>query len=81
MKLKKYTFRSPLFGYIECENLLPDTDGPIELSPRQMCWLYNDSDELGEFLNKHASDLTPFIPEELTGVVLYAHFGDCSNRQ
>ena len=78
MKLKKYTFTTPLFGSIACEGLLPDTDGRIELSPEQMCRLYDQGEELHMFLDENMEDLASCVPEELKNVVLRAVFGDCA---
>jgi hypothetical protein len=78
MKLMKYTFRTPLFGSIECEELLPDTDGRIDLSPEQMCRMYEQGDELLRFLSDNVEDLTFCVPEELQSVILRAEFGDCA---
>jgi len=78
MKLKKYTFRTPLFGSIECEELLSDTDGRIELAPQQMCRMYDMGEELLRFLTENAEDLAEHLPEELEDVVLRAEFGDCA---
>lgn len=78
MKLKKYTFKTPLFGSIDCEELLSDTDGRIELSPEQMCRMYDTSDKLLRFLTENMEDLAQYVPEELEGVVLRAEFGDCA---
>lgn len=78
MKLMKYTFRTPLFGSIECEELLSDTDGRIELSPEQMCRMYDQGPELQMFLTENMEDLTFCVPEELQDVVLRAEFGDCA---
>lgn len=76
MKLKKYTFRTPLFGSIYCESLLLDTDGHIELSPEQMCTLYNNHEELMMFLTGNMEDLAKYVPEELVNIVYKAEFGD-----
>lgn len=77
MKLKKYTFRTPLFGSIECEELLPDTDGRIELSPEQMARMYDiNGHDLMMFLTGHTENLVYCLPEELEDVVLCAEFGD-----
>ena len=76
MKLKKYTFRTPLFGSIDCEELLLDTDGHIELSPEQMCRLYDDNEDLLMFLTRNMEDLAEYVPGELMNVVLRAEFGD-----
>lgn len=78
MKLKKYTFRTPLFGSINCEELLSDTDGRVELSPEQMCSMYDAGEKLLRFLTKNMEDLAQYVPEELEGVVLRAEFGDCA---
>lgn len=78
MKLTKYTFRTPLFGSISCEDVLPDTDGRIELSPEQMCRMYDKGPELMLFLSEKAGDLAFALPEELRDVVLRAEFGDCA---
>lgn len=78
MKLTKYTFRTPLFGSISCEEVLSDTDGRIELSPEQMCKMYDKGPELLLFLSENAQDLTCAVPKELENVVLRAEFGDCA---
>ena len=78
MKLTKYTFRTPLFGSIQAEELLSDTGGCIELSPEQMCKLYDRNAELLLFLTENSEDLSPYVPEELKDVVLRAEFGDCA---
>lgn len=78
MKLMKYTFRTPLFGSIQAEELLSDTDGRIELSPEQMCRLYDQNEELLMFLTENSDDLASCVPEELQYVVLRAEFGDCA---
>ena len=77
MKLMKYTFRTPLFGSIECEELLSDTDGRIELSPEQMARMYvHHGQELMMFLTENSDNLVHCLPEELENVVLCAEFGD-----
>lgn len=76
MKLKKYTFKTPLFGSISCEEVLSDTDGHIELTPEQMCRLYDQRDKLHKFLTDNQEDLSSYVPEELTSVILRAEFGD-----
>ena len=77
MILKKYTFRTPLCGSIECEDLLSDTDERIELSPTQMASLYDyKGQELMMFLTDNSEDLTYCVPEELENIVLRAEFGD-----
>lgn len=76
MKLNKYTFTTPVFGSIECEELLSDTDGRIELSPMQMCRLYTEDDKLARFLTENMEDLAWCVPEELRDTVLRAEFGD-----
>lgn len=77
MKLKKYTFRTPLYGSIECEELFPDTAGRIELSPSQMARMYDtDGQELMMFLTENVVDLASCVPLELEEVVLRAEFGD-----
>lgn len=78
MKLTKYTFRTPLFGSIDCEEVLSDTDGRIELSPEQMCKMYDKGAELLIFLSKNADDLSSCVPEELSSLILKAEFGDCA---
>lgn len=78
MKLTKYTFRTPLFGSISCEEVLSDTDGHIELSPQQMCSMYDKGPELMLFLSENAEDLTSCVPEEMDNVVFRAEFGDCA---
>lgn len=78
MKLTKYTFKTPLFGSIQAEELLSDTDGRIELSPEQMCEMYDKSEKLLIFLSENAEDLAQYVPEELENVVLRAEFGDCA---
>ena len=74
MKLMKYTFRTPLYGSIECEELLSDTDGRIELSPEQMARMYDQ--DLMRFLTENSENLVYCLPEELENVVLCAEFGD-----
>ena len=76
MKLMKYTFRTPLFGSIECDELGLDIGGRIELSPEQMCRLYDEGEELLLFLTDNEEDLAAYVPEELENVVLRARFGD-----
>lgn len=76
MKLMKYTFDTPLFGSIECEELLSDTDGRIDLSPQQMCRLYDRDSELAEFLESCVEDLAFCVPEQFKDTVLRAEFGD-----
>lgn len=78
MKLMKYTFRTPLFGSIDCEEVLSDTDGRIDLSPEQMCKLYDQGPELLLYLSENAQDLASCVPEEMDGAVLRAEFGDCA---
>ena len=78
MKLTKYTFRTPLFGSISCEEVLSDTDGRIELSPEQMCRMYDQGSELLLFLSENADDLAWCVPEEVSDIVLRAEFGDCA---
>lgn len=78
MKLTKYTFKTPLFGSIACEDLLPDAAGRIDLCPEQMCSLYDQGEKLLMFLNENIEDLAPYISEELENVVLRAVFGDCA---
>lgn len=78
MKLTKYTFRTPLFGSISCEEVLSDTDGRVELSPEQMCKMYDKGPELLLFLSENAEDLAFAVPDELKNVVLRAEFGDCA---
>lgn len=78
MKLTKYTFKTPLFGSIQAEELLYDTDGRIELCPEQMCRMYDKSEKLLIFLNENSEDLAQYVPEELENVVLRAEFGDCA---
>lgn len=76
MKLTKYTFRTPLFGSIETEELLPEEDGRLDLYPEQMSELYDQNEKLMLFLTENAEDATPYVPEELKDVVLRAEFGD-----
>lgn len=76
MKLTKYTFRTPLFGSISCEEALSDPDRRIELSPRQMCDMYNNGPELMSFLSENAEDLADCVPEELDSLIIRAEFGD-----
>jgi hypothetical protein len=78
VKFKKYAFRTPLFGSIDCEELLPDTDGRIELSPEQMCRMYSEDDTLLRFLTDNMENLVHCVPEELKDTVLCAEFGDCA---
>ncbi len=78
MKLMKYTFRTPLFGSIQCEELLSDTDGCIDLSPSQMYGMYNKGEELLMFLTQNMENLSYCVPEELEDVILCAEFGECS---
>ena len=78
MKIMKYTFRTPLSGSINCEELISEENGRIELSPEQMCRLYDTSEKLLMFLTENAEDLVAYVPEELKGVVLRAEFGDCA---
>ena len=78
MKLTKYTFRTPLFGSISCEEALSDTDGRIELSPEMMCGMYNKGPALQCFLSENAEDLASCVPEDMTDVVFRAEFGDCA---
>lgn len=75
MKFMKYTFRTPLHGSIDCSDVLPKEE-PIALSPRKMCRLYSEYEELSEFLNNNLEDLADFVCEELQNVVLRAEFGD-----
>lgn len=76
MKLMKYTFRTPLFGSIDCEELLSNGDDRIELSPEQMYMLSNAHAALSIFLNDNNEDLAESVPDELKNVVLRAEFGD-----
>ena len=77
MKLKKYTFRTPLYGSIQCEELLPDTDGRIELSPVQMARMYDiNGQELMMFLTENVVDLASCVPQEFRNGVRHAEFGD-----
>lgn len=76
MKLYKYTFMSPLHGSIDCEELLPDTDGQFELSPEQMATLYDKDSHLCGFLEENEEDLTFAVPDELKEVIVRAKFGD-----
>ena len=78
MKLTKYTFRTPLFGSIDCEEVLSGTDGRIELSPEQMCKMYDKGSELLIFLSENADELSSCVPEELSSLILKAEFGDCA---
>ena len=78
MKFKKYAFITPLFGSIDCEELLPDTDGRIELSPEQMCRMYDKDESLLMFLTDNMENLVHCVPEELKDIVLCAEFGDCA---
>lgn len=78
MKLTKYTFRSPLFGSVACEDLLVDTDGGIDLCPSQMARMFDRHPELGKFLEDNKEDLTEALPEEMERVVLKAVIGDYS---
>lgn len=78
MKLTKYTFRTPLFGSIDAEELISDTDGLIELSPEQMCSMYDKGPELLVFLSENAEDLAWCVPEEISNIVLRTEFGECA---
>ena len=76
MKLMKYTFKTPVFGSIQCEELFSDTDGRFELSPEQMAQLYDRTPDLDTFLRDRKEDLTDCIPQELEHLILRAEFGD-----
>lgn len=77
MKLKKYTFRSPLFGSIYCEELFSDTDGRFELSAQGMATLYDRfGDKLMMFLTDNIEDLAPHVPEKFRGLIVKAIFGE-----
>ena len=64
MKIYKYTFRSPLLGSIECEELFSNDDGRRELNAIDMAWLVSADDRLSTFLQKNEEDLTEYIPED-----------------
>lgn len=77
MKLKKYTFKSPLYGSISCDELFPDTDGVFELSPNGMARLYHyDGEKLMMFLTDNLKDLAAHVPEKFKGLIIRAIFGE-----
>lgn len=77
MKLKKYTFRSPLFGSICCDELFSDTDGRFELSAEGMAAMYDrHGDKLMMFLTDNLEDLGPYVPEKFKGYIVKAIFGE-----
>ena len=77
MKLKKYTFRSPLCGSIYCEELFSDTDGRFEVSAEGMAMLYDrDGDKLMMFLTDNLADMSSHVPEQFKGLIVKAVFGE-----
>lgn len=80
MKLRKYTFRSPLFGSISSEELFPDTDGMYELSPEAMARMYDRHYELSRFLEKEKECLEKCVPDKFLGTIIKAEFGDYGVR-
>lgn len=77
MKLNKYTFRTPLFGSIYCEELFTQEDGRKDLTPEQMAYLYDTyTGAFGVFLENAREDLTFAVPEELSSCIVKAEFGD-----
>lgn len=80
MKLRKYTYRSPLFGSISSEELFPDTDGIYELSPEAMARMYDRHYELSRFLEKEKECLEKYVPDKFLGTIIKAEFGDYGFR-
>ena len=80
MKLRKYTYRSPLFGSISSEELFPDTDGMYELSPEAMARMYDRHYELSNFLEKEKECLEKYVPNKFLGIIIKAEFGDYGLR-
>lgn len=77
MKLNKYTFRTPLFGSIYCEELFTQGDGRKDLTPEQMAYLYDiHTGTFCAFLEEAREDLTFAVPEELSSCIVKAEFGD-----
>jgi hypothetical protein len=76
MKRYKYTFKSPLNGSIQCDDLFIDTRGRLELNAEAMALIYNEDDRLASFLENNAEDLTEYIREELKSIVHKLEVGD-----
>lgn len=75
MKCQKICYMSPLIGSVECEELLKDTHGSVDISSEGVSQLYHRQFEIEQFLENHCEDLTQHLPEELGRLVVKAVFG------
>lgn len=75
MKCIKLTYKSPMFGSIQCHELEDVDYDRIELTPEEMEQLWNKHYELDLFLNKNYEDLAEYAPQELKDIVVKAMFG------
>lgn len=76
MKCIKLTYLSPMFGSVECHELLKDLNNPIDINPEGMKHLWSRQFEIQEFLESHVEDLKDHVPEILREVVVQATFGN-----
>ena len=74
MKCIKLTYRSPMFGLISCPDAAQFKLDRIELSPSQMCSLY-DRDSLCKFLKDNEDELSEYFCDDLKDLIVRADFG------
>ena len=76
MKLYHYTFKSPLYGSIYCENLFVDTHNTFDLNPEVMARLYDRDHRLADFLEQNSEDLTNYMRHGMSAYVQKLEVGD-----
>ena len=75
MKCVKLTYKSPVFGSVQCEDLPNENERCIEFGPDTAMRLLEKSLQVDMFLEKCVEDLTFAVPEELQELVVKAMFG------
>ena len=63
MNQYKYTFKSPLNGSIQCDEMFREDDGVMELDSLDMARLCDADPDLSTFLDRNKEDLFKYLPD------------------
>lgn len=75
MKTIKLTYKSPLTGSAQSDEVFQEHDGRIELSTESLYSLHVRSECVADYLDTNVEDLSEFVPEELKELIVKAVFG------
>lgn len=76
MKCIKLTYKSPVFGSVQCEELPFEEERCIDFGPETAMRLCEKGPEVEQLFTDCAEDLAFAVPEELSHLVVKAVFGE-----